>query len=91
MVIRTNAPVSTQVSLESGDHLTRDEFHGRYLERPDLKKAELIDGVVFVASPVRFDRHAAPHFAAIGWLAVYVAFNPESRDCVWWGQWHGLP
>ena len=72
MVTRTAVPVS----LESGDHLTRDEFHRRYLARPDIKKAELIDGVVYVASPVRFDRHAQPHFMVVGWLAAYVGLTP---------------
>ena len=31
--------------LESGDHLTRHEFERRYQARPDIKKAELIEGV----------------------------------------------
>jgi len=44
----------TTVSLESGDHLTHEEFHRRYLERPDIKKAELVEGVVYVSSPGRF-------------------------------------
>ena len=30
------------VPLESGDRLTREEFHHRYCARPDIKKAELI-------------------------------------------------
>jgi len=63
-------------SLESGDHLTRDEFHRRYLARPDIKKAELIEGVVYVASPVRFDRHGQPHAYLMGWLAVYASQAP---------------
>jgi Uma2 family endonuclease len=67
--IQTAAPPS----LESGDHLTRDEFHRRYRARPDIKKAELVEGVVYVASPVRFDQHAQPHAFVIGWLAVYVS------------------
>jgi Uma2 family endonuclease len=64
------------VSLESGDRLTREEFHRRYLERPDIKKAELVEGVVYVASPVRYGRHAQPHFMMVGWLAMYVGMNP---------------
>ncbi len=46
---------STQAfaSLESGDHLTREEFHRRYLTRPDIKKAELVEGVVYVGGRVR--------------------------------------
>ncbi|MGE3270426.1 MAG: Uma2 family endonuclease, partial [Chloroflexota bacterium] len=65
------------VPLESGDHLTRDEFHRRYLARPDIKKAELIDGVVYVASPVRLDYHGRPHSFVMTWLGVYVSRHPE--------------
>ena len=47
--------------LESGDRLTRAEFERRYEAMPELKKAELIEGVVYVSSPVRFDRHSEQH------------------------------
>lgn len=47
--------------LESGDRLTRAEFERRYDAMPGLKKAELIDGVVYVASPVSLDNHGEPH------------------------------
>jgi Uma2 family endonuclease len=73
MAVRVKSPVS----LESGDRLTREEFHRRYLERPDIKKAELVEGVVYVASPVRYDRHAQPHFMIVGWLAGYVGLHPS--------------
>lgn len=33
--------------LESGDRLSRHEFERRYEAMPQLKKAELIEGVVF--------------------------------------------
>ena len=66
-------------SLESGDHLTRDEFHRRYSQRPDIKKAELVEGVVYVASPIRFEHHASPHAAVIGWLYLYAAATPGLR------------
>jgi len=56
--------------LESGDHLTRAEFHRRYLAHPEIKRAELIDGVVFVSSPAS-NEHARPHGRAVGWLYVY--------------------
>ncbi|MFN8633625.1 MAG: Uma2 family endonuclease [Chloroflexota bacterium] len=68
--------IDTSVSLESGDHLTREEFHRRYLARADIKKAELVEGVVYVASPVRFDRHGQPQFLVVTWLGVYVAMTP---------------
>ena len=59
--------------LNSGDRLSRVEFERRYGQRPDLKKAELIEGVVCVASPVRVNQHGEPHAHAITWLGVYEA------------------
>ena len=47
--------------LESGDHLSRHEFERRYEVMPHIKKAELVEGVVYVASPLRFESHAEPH------------------------------
>lgn len=65
--------------LESGDRLTRQEFHRRYCARPDIKKAELIEGVVYVPSPVRMDDHAEPHALMILWLGTYGAGHDEVR------------
>jgi len=61
------------LSLDSGDRLTRDEFHQRYCTRTDIKKAELIQGVVYVASPLRTAQHGIPHATVIGWLFAYVS------------------
>lgn len=47
--------------LENGDRLTRPEFERRYHAMPELRKAELIEGVVYMASPLRFRPHAEPH------------------------------
>lgn len=58
--------------LESGDRLSRDEFHRRYEVSSRVKKAELVDGVVYVASPVRIE-HSGAHGAVVGWLAYYAA------------------
>ncbi len=62
---------STYPSLESGDHLARDEFHRRYLARPDIRKAELVEGIVYVAPRARFDPYAGPNEAMTAWLARY--------------------
>ncbi|NEO33741.1 MAG: Uma2 family endonuclease [Symploca sp. SIO3C6] len=59
--------------LESGDHLGRHEFERRYHAMPHLKKAELIEGIVYVPSPLRFEPHARPHGHLITWLGVYEA------------------
>ena len=63
-------------SLESGDRLTRAEFHRRYCARPDIKKAELVEGVVYVASPVRLSKHGAPHALMVAILVGYAARHP---------------
>jgi Uma2 family endonuclease len=63
--------------LEPGDHLTREEFERRYDAMPHLKKAELIEGVVYLPSPVRWKQHACPHGDLIGWLGTYRAGTPE--------------
>jgi Uma2 family endonuclease len=62
--------------LENGDRLTRAEFERRYEAMPDLKKAELIDGEVYVASPVRHKRHSKPHGQLITWIGTYAAGSP---------------
>lgn len=62
--------------LEPGDRLSRDEFERRYEAMPGLKKAELIEGVVYMPSPVRFRRHGGPHASVVTWLGHYLADTP---------------
>ncbi|MBX3059695.1 MAG: Uma2 family endonuclease [Anaerolineae bacterium] len=62
--------------LANGDHLTRAEFERRYMAQPHLKKAELIEGVVYMPSPVRLDKHSKPHSRIILFLGSYVAATP---------------
>jgi hypothetical protein len=61
--------------LENGDRLTRAEFERRYTAMPHVKKAELIEGVVYMPSPVS-NEHAEPHFDLIAWLGFYRASTP---------------
>jgi Uma2 family endonuclease len=63
--------------LENGDHLTREEFERRYQAMPWLKKAELIEGVVYMSSPLRYRHHARPHSQIMTWLGYYAAHLPE--------------
>ncbi|CAN5844021.1 Uma2 family endonuclease [soil metagenome] len=65
--------------LENGDHLTRLEFERRYDAMPDVKKAELIEGVVSMPSPVRQEKHSEPHFIVITWLGLYWVVTPGVR------------
>jgi hypothetical protein len=65
--------------LEQGDHLTRDEFERRYNAMPEINKAELIEGVVYMPSPVRLRRHGVPHIKLGAWLAHYQAKTPGTE------------
>ena len=71
-----NLPVRQILPLEPGDRLTRPEFERRYEAMPHLKKAELIEGVVYVPSPVRHEGHGRQHSALNCWLGVYGASTP---------------
>ena len=68
------APVSTPPLLE-GDSLTSDEFLSRWEAIPDLKRAELIDGIVYIPSPVSLNHSDFQVFLA-GWLDFYAASTP---------------
>src|SRR5947209_3493330 len=62
--------------LEPGDRLSRAEFERRYDAMPNLRKAELIEGVVYMPSPVRLRRHGLPCRYLSCWLGVYQASTP---------------
>ena len=62
--------------LESGDRLNLLSSRGATTRTPVLKKAELIEGVVYVPSPVRQKYHGAPHSHLVGWLVTYRAGTP---------------
>ncbi|NBD17446.1 MAG: Uma2 family endonuclease [Cyanobacteria bacterium] len=68
-----NSKVDQIPRLENGDRVTRPEFERRYHQMPNLKKAELIEGVVYVPSPLRYQQHGQPHSDIMGWLWVYSA------------------
>lgn len=61
--------------LENGDRLTRYDFERRYAAMPHQSKgsnkAELIEGIVYMASPLRFESHAKPHASLVAWLSLY--------------------
>lgn len=73
---QASALVQGVPALENGDQLARPEFERRYEAMPHLKKAELIEGVVYVPSPVRYEGHGRQHSALNGWLVVYSASTP---------------
>jgi Uma2 family endonuclease len=62
--------------LENGDRLSRAEFERRYAAAPHIPKAELIEGVVYLAAALRFRSHAQPHANLIIWLGNYKVATP---------------
>ncbi len=62
--------------LKNGDCLTIDEFERRYDTMPDVKIAELIEGVVYMGSPVGTD-HGSSHGHTMFWLGFYSAATPN--------------
>jgi Uma2 family endonuclease len=74
-----SAPGPAAPLLEAGDRLARHEFERRYERMPHLRKAELIEGVVYMPSPVRAESHGEPHSHLAGWLVVYASETPNVR------------
>lgn len=65
--------------LAAGDRLTSDEFIRRYNAMPNINKAELIEGVVYMPSPVRNEYHGEQHADIMTWLGNYRAMTPGTR------------
>ena len=72
-------------TLTTGDRLARDEFLRRWYAAPDIKRAELINGVVYMPSPVS-DPHTRMSQALGTWLTKYEEATPgleTGRDRTW--------
>jgi Uma2 family endonuclease len=70
--------IATPPPLESGDRLARPEFERRYEAMPHVKKAELIEGVVHMPTPVS-NLHSQAHGLIITWLGTYSAATPSAH------------
>jgi Uma2 family endonuclease len=75
-MVKSPASPLTIPPLENGDRLNRYEFERRYSAMPHLKKAELIEGIVYMPAALRFKSHGQPHSWIIGWLVAYEAMTP---------------
>lgn len=64
--------------LSAGQRLDPDTFHDRYEAMPPGTRAELIDGIVHMPSPLGSD-HSDMQFIAIAWLGCYQAAIPGVR------------
>jgi Uma2 family endonuclease len=67
--------------LHNGDHLSREEFHRLYERTPPGFKAELIGGIVYVASPLS-PLHGKPHVLLTTLFGTYAVHTPgvEAAD-----------
>lgn len=70
------APSEPIPPLENGDKLSRAEFERRYSAMPHVKKAELIEGIVYMPSPTRWFHHSKPHKRSIFLLESYELATP---------------
>jgi len=62
--------------LDNGDRLNRFEFESRYQAMAGDQQAELIEGRVYMASPLRAKGHGKPHARIMTWLGTYEAATP---------------
>ena len=69
---------TTPKTLVEGQRLDQPTFHALYQAMPPGTRAELIDGVVHMPSPVGLD-HGEAHVPVIVWLSYYAEKTPGVR------------
>lgn len=62
--------------LANGDRLSRTEFERRWEAMPNLKNAELIEGIVYMAAALRIKQHGKPFSLLHGWMFNYANATP---------------
>ena len=82
MPARRKYPQRRIPPLENGAHLSAHEFLRRYEAMPEVKKAELISGIVYMGSPVRIDQHGEPDGLIQGWLCNYCIATPGVKHAI---------
>ena len=72
---RSPTQMGTMPSLVEGQRLDQPVFHERYQAMPPGTRAELIDGLVYIPSPVGPD-HGRAHVPTLVWLSYYQENTP---------------
>ena len=72
------SPVVTLPGLITGERMDVEEFLCRWDELPYLKNAELIDGIVYVPSPLSLD-HGSLDTLILWWLTQYAHATPGCK------------
>lgn len=62
--------------LENGARLSRPEFHRRYENSPHIRRAELVEGIVYIMSSPVSIKHGSAHATLITFLGTYVIHTP---------------
>lgn len=60
---------------ENGDRPRREEFHRHHEATPENFRAEVIEGVVHLASAARHEQHGGPHRRIVSWAGYYAAMT----------------
>jgi Uma2 family endonuclease len=72
-------PVSRALPpLEAGDHLDQKTFHARYEAMPEQVRAELVEGIVHMPSPIK-PKHGLPHGMLLYWLVDFQKATPGTQ------------
>ena len=61
--------------LANGYRLSQPEFHRRYLRMPEVRRAELVEGIVFMGSPLSY-QHGHATKMLLTWQGNYEASTP---------------
>ncbi len=72
---RKTTPPRKLPELNNGDHMSQKEFHRRYEQMPENFRAELIGGIVYVASPLKLP-HGRHHYYLVNLFCTYEMSTP---------------
>jgi Uma2 family endonuclease len=87
-----NSPKIEFESLNNGDNLCREDFMRIWEQLPDVKRAEPINGIVYVPSPLGLDHGLTDHHVVL-WLGAYEQATPlcQSASNVTWMMGESVP
>ena len=70
-----DATATRQTLLENGTVMGRQEFHRLFEDCEELERVELIEGVVYMPSPVKFEQHGRQSTLMVLWLGAYLVHH----------------
>ena len=76
----------TRTTLENGAVMSRREFHALYSECEAYEGVELIEGVVYLPSPVKIEGHNREQALALRWLMEFQETNALAVEAVGGGS-----